>query len=111
MCRVTGGVSQWSINGDIYTPNDLLSGVLTGHNITGNNNIVVEDIVMNDPRNGSIYICFIPQGVGMPDIESDPTTLYVSGECTGYNLICFCHDFEIWKVHELKLANVFFQPW
>lgn len=110
MCSVTGGVPQWRVNGDTYTPNDLFAGVLTGHNITGSY-IIVEDIVMNDTRNNSIYICFIPQGVGMPDIVSDPTTLYVSGECTGYNLICFWHDFEIWKVHKLNLANGFFQPW
>ena len=58
-------------------------GNLTGHSIslTGRN-IIVEDIMMNDDRNGSVYICIVPQGLGTPDIESDPTTLLVAGKCS-----------------------------
>ena len=84
MCNVTGGVASWSVNGgQPYTPSDLFMGDLAGHNIslTGRN-IIVEDITMNDDRNGSVYICIIPQGLGTPDIESDPTTLLVAGKCS-----------------------------
>ena len=54
-------------------------GQLTGHNSSGNN-IIVEDIMMNDSRNGSVYICVIPQISPTPDIEGNPTILYVAGE-------------------------------
>ena len=62
-----------------YTINELFTGQLAGHNITGSS-IVVEDIMMNDDRNGSIYICVIPQIPPTPDIFSDPTILYIAGE-------------------------------
>ena len=58
LCNVTGGVASWSVNrGQRYTPNELFMGDLAGHNIslTGRN-IIVEDIMMNDDRNGSVYI-------------------------------------------------------
>ena len=57
--------------------------MLAGHNRSGVN-IIVEDIMMNDDRNGSVYICILPQ-ISPPDIESDPTTLYVAGE---YEKVC-----------------------
>ena len=81
MCSVTGGVVAWEVNGVSYTPNDLQSGDLAGHNITLSNSIIVEDIIMSDTRNGSIYVCTIPQGPGMQDITSDPIALYVAGKC------------------------------
>ena len=62
-----------------YTHNQLFNGQLAGHSSTGNN-IIVEDIMMNDDRNGSIYICVIPQIPPTPDNVSDPTILYVAGE-------------------------------
>ena len=83
MCNVTGGVASWrvnnTVNNTVYTLNQLFTGQLAGHNSTGSN-IIVEDIMMNDDRNGSVYICFIPQMSPIPDIESDPTILYVAGE-------------------------------
>ena len=79
LCTVTGGVASWRVNNTVYTLNQLFTGQLAGHNITGNN-IIVEDIMMNDDRNGSVYICFIPQMSPTPDIVSDPTILYVAGE-------------------------------
>ena len=54
-------------------------GQLAGHNNSGSN-IIVEDIMMNDSRNGRVYICTIPQISPTPDIEGDPTILYVAGE-------------------------------
>ena len=59
--------------------NDILNGEPPGHSTTGNN-IIVQDIVMDDDRNGSIYVCVIPQVPPTPDITSDPTVLYVAGE-------------------------------
>ena len=76
---MTGGVPAWRVNGVTYPLSDLFIGQLAGHNSTGNN-IIVEDIMMNDDRNGSVYICIILQTPPTPDIESDPTTLYVAGE-------------------------------
>ena len=84
LCNVTGdGVPRWVVNGGgRYTPNQLFMGVLAGHNISlGGRNIIVEDIIINDSRNGSIYICFMPQALGTPDIVSDPTILLVAGKC------------------------------
>ena len=83
LCNVTGGVVSWRVNNTVnnntlYTLNQLFNGTLAGYNSTGNN-IIVEDIMMNDDRNGSVYICVIPQSE-LSDIESDPTTLYVAGE-------------------------------
>ena len=81
LCNVTSGVPGWRVNGESYTPNQLFIGQLAGHNITITSlNIIVEDIMMNDYRNGSVYICVIFQQPPTPDIESDPTTLYVAGE-------------------------------
>ena len=36
--------------------------------------------MINDDRNGSIYICILPQTPPTPDIISSPTILYVAGE-------------------------------
>ena len=82
MCNVTGVIPNWRVNGVSYTLSDLFTGQLAGHNITAGN-IIVEDIMMNDDRNGSVYICIIPQVPPTPDIESDPTTLFVAGEYNG----------------------------
>ena len=79
LCNVTGGVATWrvinTVNNTLYTLSDFFNGGLAGHNSTGNN-IIVEDIMMNDDRNGSVYICVIPQN----EKSSDPTILYVAGE-------------------------------
>ena len=79
MCNVTGGVPSWRVNGRIYSLNGLFTGQLARHNISGVN-IIVEDIMMNDIRNGSVYICVMIQIPPMPDIESEPTILYVAGK-------------------------------
>ena len=73
-----------------YTLNELFTGQLAGHNINGNN-IIVEDIMMNDDRNGSVYICILPQTPPTPDIESDPTILYVAGEYGDTIVITYVH--------------------
>ena len=61
----------------------LRNGILTGHSATvDNSNLIVENIMMNDGRNGSEYICVVIPAQGMITIidESDPTILYVAGE-------------------------------
>ena len=69
-----------------YRINFLRSGILTGYTATlDSNNLIVENIMMNDVRNGSEYRCVIIPAQGMITVadiveESDPTTLYVSGE-------------------------------
>ena len=79
LCTVTGAIPSWRVNSVVYTLTDLFNGTLAGHNTTGIN-IIVEDIMMNDNRNGSVYICLIQQIPPIPDIVSDPITLYVAGE-------------------------------
>ena len=69
-----------------YRISSLRSGILTGHTATlDSTNLIVENIMKNDVRNGSEYICVIipAQGtVTVSDItdESDPTFLYIAGE-------------------------------
>jgi len=78
LCNVTGGTA-WRVNGTTYTLAQLFNGTLTGHNISGSN-IIVENIMMNDGRNGTEYICVDFQIPPTPDIESDPTFLFVASE-------------------------------
>ena len=64
-----------------YRRNALRNGILAGHTTTlGSNNLIVENIMMNDARNGSEYMCVIVPAQGMITIaditdESDPTIL------------------------------------
>ena len=53
---------------------------MDGHNSNGSN-IVVEDIMMNDVRNGSQYRCVILQNSPQPNIVGNLTILYVAGKC------------------------------
>ena len=59
-------------------------GDLPRHNISlDGRNIIVEDIMMNDDRNGSVYTCVIP--LGIEDLVGDPTILLVAGKCIAKN--------------------------
>ena len=64
----------------LHTLNELLIGTVAGHSVSGRN-IVVEDIMMNDVRNGSQYQCVVIQDPPNPNIEGNMTILYVAGEC------------------------------
>ena len=86
LCTVTrNSTSQttgWLVNKTGYSISAIRNGVLTGHTATFDN-LIVENIIMNDVRNGSEYKCVIAQGmVIFANIiaESDPTILYVAGE-------------------------------
>ena len=81
--------AAWLINNrGPYRLNALRGGVLTGYRGVADpasNNLIVENIMMNDDRNGSDYRCVIVPAVGtvtLDDIteESDLTILYVAGE-------------------------------
>ena len=81
--------AAWLINNrGPYRLNALRGGVLTGYQGAANpvsNNLIVENITMNDDRNGSDYRCVIVPSDGtitFADIteESDLTILYVAGE-------------------------------
>ena len=76
-----------------YTINALHNGILTGYTTLNSSNLIVENIMMNDGRNGSEYRCVVIPAQGMmtfADImdESDPTTLYVAGE---YSIVLMRH--------------------
>ena len=93
LCTVTEDSTTltegWLVNNEgPYGINALHHGRLIGH--TGSldgGNLIVENIMMNDNRNGSEYICVIVPAdlddiIKIDDIidESDSTFLYVYGE-------------------------------
>ena len=82
LCDINNATS-WRVNGSVYILSGLFSGNLAGHNVSGRN-ILVEDIMINDARNSSMYICVLPQIPPKPDIKSHPTILYVAGECNDF---------------------------
>ena len=64
-----------------YGLNSLHNGVLPGYSATlDKNNIIVENIVMNDGRNGSKFKCVTVLHGGKVQDESDTTYLYVAGK-------------------------------
>ena len=93
LCNVTpsgGQAAAWIINNVAYSLQQLYNGILTGYSTNGNN-LIIENIMMNDDRNGTVYICVtVSSTVSQPtftDIidESDPTILYVAGEYQPYS--------------------------
>ena len=86
----------WLVNNmGPYRINFIRSVTLTGYSATlESNNLIVENIVMNDVRNGSEYRCVIVPAQGMITVtdiieESDPTTLHVAGEYIGIDTVIF----------------------
>ena len=80
-------ITAWVVNNvGLYTINAIRGGILTGHTAAlDSSNLIVENIMMNDVRNGSEYRCVIVPAQGMITVadiidESDPTILYVAGE-------------------------------
>ena len=90
LCNVTEDLTTqtegWVVNNmGPYRINALRNGILTGYTATLDSNLIVENIMMNDVRNGSVYRCVILPAEGMVTLvdiieESDPTILYVAGE-------------------------------
>ena len=88
MCTVTPSASQtaaWIINHVLYTVQQLHNDILTGYS-SNENDLIIENIMMNDDRNDTVYSCVtILSTVSDPTVadilnESDPTILYVAGE-------------------------------
>ena len=99
LCTVTvtagNQAAAWLVNNvGPYGISALRNGILPGYTTTlDGNNLIVENIMMNDVRNGSNYKCVIIPDRSMvtfADIidESDPTILYVAGEYL-YRRSCF----------------------
>ena len=69
-----------------YKINAIRNGIFPGHTVTlDSSNLIVENIMMNDVRNGSEYRCVIVPAQDMITVaniieESNPTILYVAGE-------------------------------
>ena len=80
--------TAWLINNNMgpYRINAIRGGTLAGHTATlDSNNLIVQNIMMNDNRNGSDYRCVIVPSTGILSIvniieESNPTILYVAGK-------------------------------
>jgi len=83
IANTTLGV-EWDINHKLYGANALHNGQLPGYSANGSN-IIVENIMMNDSRNGSHYRCGLFNIINNNMKEklngSDPIILYVAGEC------------------------------
>ena len=81
MCDVNGteANTNWQINGSpsLISLSQLFNGAVPGHNVSGRN-LIVEDIMMNDVRNGSQYQCVV---VATPTLVGNLIILYVAGEC------------------------------
>ena len=89
LCTVTvtsGQAAEWLINMTMgpYRINAIRIGILPGYTANmGSNNLIVENITMNDDRNGSDYRCVIVPLIDTSSLvveRSNPTILYVAGE-------------------------------
>ena len=93
LCGVaTSGTPQagvtWIINFNQYTVDSLSTGILNGYSVDINSsNLIVKNIVMNDNRNNTEYRCVIILS-GIIAEDSDPTFLYVAGECLPVSCNC-----------------------
>ena len=92
LCNITpsgSGSVAWTINHrGPYGLNTIHSDIAPGYTINlGSNNLIVENIMMNDDRNGSKYQCVIvatesSMNITMTEItqRSNTIILYVAGE-------------------------------
>jgi len=74
--------ARWEINHRLYYVNALLNGQVPGYSGNVDNaNIIVENIMTNDGRNGTEHRCVLFNNMGTKLDEGDPIILYVAGEC------------------------------
>ena len=85
LCTVTSSNIQsvsWLINNagpyEVSALLNSLNGILTGYSLNGNN-LIVQNIMMNDVRNGSNYSCVINITTAILR-QSHPTILYIAGK-------------------------------
>jgi len=84
-CTYTEGVpALWRVDTDLLLLSQIADGELPGLNSTllnitngSGNALLVTNIVLNDSRNGTQYVCVIPQGTD--SLLSDPAILIVAG--------------------------------
>ena len=82
-----------------YRVNAIRGGVQAGYTATlGSHNLIVENIMMNDDRNGSNYRCAIVPSTGTFTFENivqgkDSTILYVAGEYFRHMYILYFLDY------------------
>ena len=74
----------WLINGRVPYRVIYLGNKIWPRYSANGNNLIVENIMMNDNRNSSMFSCVIVSGTSDKILnESEPTFLYVAGEsCT-----------------------------
>ena len=91
---IGSGSTAWRINGSLpaYSLSNLRDGAAPGHNVSGRNNIVIEDIMMNDVRNGSQYQCEINSDDFLNSVLGNLTILYVAGEFKDLMHICIWYS-------------------
>ena len=86
-----------------YSLSELFSGRVSGHNSSGNN-LIVKDIMMNDPRDGNAYRCLISTDNGTTFTVNDLFFLYVVGECIAKiceNVHSYTSNFSTFKFHKI----------
>ena len=89
----------WLVNDNgPYRVDAIRDGELAGYTgvtDTASNNLIVENLMINDDRNGSNYRCVMIQAEDTLAFteESDPTILYVAGELSTEIIdFCMCCD-------------------
>ena len=80
LCMTSGNPAvSWIINNmRPYGVASLHEGKLAGYSSNGNN-LIVQNVAMNDDRNGSNYSCVITSRIAILR-QSNSTILYVAGE-------------------------------
>ena len=87
---------SWSINNQRrYSLSELFSGRVRGYNSSGNN-LIVKDIMMNDPRDGDLYWCWISTDGGITYTPSiNRFLIYIAGEYQCMNGVMYTTVFTI----------------
>ena len=81
----------WAINHVVFSVDALRNGMVPGISTNGSN-LVVQNITLNDVRNNTEFQCMAFQGEIA--IQSDPTILYVAGECTTISLFHCIYNYQ-----------------
>ena len=82
-----------------YGVSALRNGALAGYSSRGNN-LIVQNIRMNDVRNGSNFSCMINITRALLH-QDDPTFLYVAGEYQ-YKICTYVYKCMLFPIHKNK---------
>ena len=84
LAETTGNTQniRWLVGGEgPYGANSLFSGILTGYSANlDTTSIIIQNITMNDSRNGTEYQCVTASNLNVIQKEGDTVQLYVAGE-------------------------------